>query len=266
MLEQYPEIKDFLETITADFEIIFGNNLLGVYLTGSLTTNSYSEKLSDIDLIVVLNTYITSQEKDDLDAWSREVNATQPIAKHLDTAFIDKESVRSIDGKTQSKGLEFWKGEITESNNTLGDNLLVWKAILQNGIKLYGIDPHDIINDIPNDHLRNVMLKELKRLKELMNEVFKSDIKFRYYVVTTLCRMQYTNQTKGFVSKKDALEWYSGETGNYKSLMNAAIQYIEGNEEPISQTEKQEYLQFIEETENLIRNSASDIINKCYLK
>lgn len=253
MLEQYPQIKDFLNTITADFETILGDNLLGVYLTGSLTTNSYIEKLSDIDLIVVLNNPVSSSEKEGLDAWSKDLQAKYPLSEFLDVAFIDRASILKTDGNTQSIGLEFWKGKISESDNTLGDNLLVWASILQSGIKLYGVEAHEIIKDIPHKYLKNVMLKELKRLKELMNEAFDDDIKFRYYAITTLCRMHYTNQMKGFISKKEALEWYKSQSGNHQLLIEAAMQFLAGNEQALIRTRKEEYSVFIEEIENLIQ-------------
>lgn len=253
MLEDHPEIKDFLHILTVDFEILLGDNLEGIYLTGSLTTNSYIEKLSDIDLIVVLKNYFTKQNRMDLDKWAKKVNET-PFAKNLDIAFIDKHSIRSTDGKTQATGLEFWKGNISEANNTLGDNLLVWASILSSGIKLYGVEPREIIGDIPHEHLKNAMLKELRRLREIMNEVFETDVKFRYYMTSTLCRMQYTNKMNDFVSKKAALEWYIGNSGKHENLIEAAKDFIEGNEHLLIHTKREDYNEFIEETEKAISN------------
>ena len=252
MLENYPDIGAFLRSVTADVSAIFHANVFGLYLTGSLTTGSFRSEISDIDLILILKEPINSVERTGVAEWARVLEGRSPLVEKLDLAIIDVASVRATDGKTQRNGLEFWRGRLCESNNTLADNLLVWSNILACGVTLLGVGPRKVVGTIPHEYIRNVMHKELLGLKEQMAESFEADMKFRYFVVTTLCRMQYTEATQGFVSKEGALEWYQNTVGAHPALLDAATAFGAGEHEPIAHIEQTDCELFIRETEAVI--------------
>ena len=51
----YPDINNVLHSLTQGMLQIIGSNLLGVYLTGSLSYGDFNPDNSDIDLVVIVN-------------------------------------------------------------------------------------------------------------------------------------------------------------------------------------------------------------------
>ena len=58
----YPEINQLLSFFTSRIASIFRTNLKGIYLTGSLSYNAFNYNSSDIDITVMLNRPISTEE------------------------------------------------------------------------------------------------------------------------------------------------------------------------------------------------------------
>ena len=50
----YKDINEVLNSLTAGITLILGENLVGVYLTGSLSYGDFNPENSDIDLLVII--------------------------------------------------------------------------------------------------------------------------------------------------------------------------------------------------------------------
>jgi predicted nucleotidyltransferase len=132
MLHNYPEVEGFINKITADFKNIFGENLVSVYLTGSLSTNSYIEGLSDIDIIVVVTRKLEDNELLSLKSWSSSLLQTEELASGLDVSIVEKRNVK-FDSLPKDDALELFQGEISYAANALGNSPIVWDQIIKNG-------------------------------------------------------------------------------------------------------------------------------------
>ena len=62
----YKDINEILYFLTQGIYNVFGSNLIGVYLTGSLSYGDFKEGRSDIDLAVVINQPATPKQIEEL--------------------------------------------------------------------------------------------------------------------------------------------------------------------------------------------------------
>jgi predicted nucleotidyltransferase len=245
MLHNYPEVEGFINKITADFKNIFGENLVSVYLTGSLSTNSYIEGLSDIDIIVVVTRKLEDNELLSLKSWSSSLLQTEELASGLDVSIVEKRNVK-FDSLPKDDALELFQGEISYAANALGNSPIVWDQIIKNGITLLGPEPKEIITDVPWDIIKEALRNETLTIQERVDAYF-NDIKFRYYVVTTLCRITYTVNNKSYTSKELALHWYLEKYNSHTELINATIAYLKGDKNPLTAIGINDYKIFISE-------------------
>ena len=65
------DLSDLLQMMAADFPAILRENLVGIYLWGSLTHEAFDETCSDVDCIAVTRRDIDDREFSELDVWFR---------------------------------------------------------------------------------------------------------------------------------------------------------------------------------------------------
>ncbi len=245
MLDNYPIVEKFIQGVSKDFQKIFGGNLVAVYVTGSLTTHSYIEGLSDIDMIAVIHEKASPLELENLKTWAKNLLKNEPLSAGLDVSMVQRKNVMFSEQEPE-EALEFYNGEINYAKNALGNSPIVWDQILQNGIILFGLEPKEIINTIPWEKIKNALKNEALTIQERVDLYFH-ETKFRYYVLTTLCRIMYTIQNKSYLPKKGALEWYLTRYGLHEELVRAAVAYIQGDENLLMNTQKEEYKKIVAE-------------------
>jgi predicted nucleotidyltransferase len=250
MLNNYPEVKQFIENISADYQNIFCEDLVAIYVTGSLSTNSYVEGLSDIDLIVVVKEKITQSDLAVLRNWAKNLSVNDPRAAILDISIVESKNVR-FDLPEHPDALEFWKGEFDYAKNALGNSPIVWDQIIKGGITVFGSKPQEIITTVPWGAIQTAIKDEVLTIQQRIDTHFE-EIKFRYYVLSTLCRILYTTKNKSYVSKKEALVWYLNTYNLHTKLIQTALHYIEHDKEWATNDERIEYKKFVEEVLNAL--------------
>jgi predicted nucleotidyltransferase len=252
MLENFPQIKKFLDKVSSDLQLVLGKNLVSIYTWGSVTTGAFQEGLSDIDLVVIVENKINDNEFARLENWAKNLLKTEILAQIFDAVIVEKNAINFGTGNGSGGGIEFWKGKINWTDNCLGDNPIVLDNILKTGVTIYGVEPSEIINPVPREKILNAIKKELRELNDGMSKHFDTDLKFRYYVVCTLCRMDYTIENNAYTSKKEALGWYLNKYNLYTDIINKSLLFIKGDHESIRNTKKENYLDFIREVSEKI--------------
>ena len=63
------DLVDLLVRMAADFSAILRENLVGIYLWGSLTYQAFDEACSDVDCIAVTRRDLDEREFSELDDW-----------------------------------------------------------------------------------------------------------------------------------------------------------------------------------------------------
>src|SRR5207245_10272186 len=66
------DLSDLLEVMATDFSAILRENLVGIYLWGSLTYQAFDEACSDVDCIGVPRLDLDERECSELDGWFKK--------------------------------------------------------------------------------------------------------------------------------------------------------------------------------------------------
>lgn len=210
MMEEFnqniPEsLSALLEKMARDFPSLLENNLVGIYLWGSLTYESFDERCSDVDVIIVTRRDIDEREFSALEKWfDKSLKENQWTGK-LDMRFIiDKEFL-----DTASRCVGYHYGKLWRHGSDA--NPIIWVNIGKSGITLWGKPANEIAPSVSSKILNDALLLEFEYLKEDLtaNAGDESDLAFFHnsYAVLTACRIFYTAHHRALVSKDAARVW-----------------------------------------------------------
>ena len=199
------EIPTLLEEMANDFPSILENNVVGIYLWGSLTYVAFDERCSDIDCIVVTRRDVNDEEFSAFERWFKKSLERNSWAGKLDMRFVIEDEF--LDKNSKCCGFHF--GKLVRHGSD--GNPIIWVNIGQSGITLWGKPAAEIAPPVTKECLNEALLLELKYLKEDLaaNEGDKSYLAFFHnsYAVLTACRIFYTAHHQTLVSKEKASGW-----------------------------------------------------------
>jgi predicted nucleotidyltransferase len=199
------ELAALLRSIAADFPVILTENLVGIYLWGSLSYDAFDERCSDVDAVVVTCRDLDDTEFAAMAKWFDEADRRNSWTQELDMRFV-------IDGEfldKQSRCCWFYSGKLGRHGSD--GNPIVWLNIRECGVTLWGRDAKQIAPAISDRCLDDALLLELNYLRDELakNAGDCSDRSFRYnsYAVLTACRILYTARHRRIVSKERTYSW-----------------------------------------------------------
>ena len=117
------ELAALLQSIAADYPFLLKENLVGIYLCGSLSYDAFDERCSDIDLVVVTRRDASDAEFATLDRWFGAAAGRNPWTARLDMRFV-------IDGELldkQSRCCGFYSGKFKRHGSD--GNPIIWLNI-----------------------------------------------------------------------------------------------------------------------------------------
>jgi len=201
------DLSDLFEVMATDFSAILRDNLVGVYLWGSLTYQAFDETCSDVDCIAVTRLDLDDREFSELDEWFKETGKHNRWVKRIDMRFV-------IDGEFLNKtsrccGFYHYTGKLVRHGSD--GNPIIWINIGQSGITLWGRDAKLMTPQVSDQCLNEALLLELNYLKDGLacRAGDRSDQAFVYnaYAVLTACRILYSAYHRALVSKDQAYSW-----------------------------------------------------------
>ena len=190
---------------------ILGDDLIGVYLYGSLARGCYHPASSDMDIIVVTGRDCAESE------YPAILEAHKDVGVPLDAVFVTEEQLNADVFPTPIGFLV--KLKIIHVPEGRGDFLLQRQEAYEAGVALVGPEPREIIRPVP-----------WPLLKESLNFLFPHIVgKFKNPVLM-LCRIAYAHANHSLCSKPQAGEWgLEAFEDRWKPIISAALaQYAEG--------------------------------------
>jgi len=193
--------------MAADFPAILRDNLVGLYLWGSLTYDAFDETCSDVDLVAVTQRDLDAREFSELDAWFANKEQQNRWVPRIDMRFvIDHEF---LDKASRCCGFYHHTGKLARHGSD--GNPIIWMNVAQSGITLCGKDAKLVAPHVSDQCLNDALLLELTYLKEDLtsNVGNRSDKAFIHnaYAVLTACRVLYSAYHKSLASKDQAYRW-----------------------------------------------------------
>ena len=209
----YPELRDVLNMFVDEISAELRENLVGIYLVGSIASGDFDLD-SDVDFLVVTNTELTEANMKALQDIQIKIHGIDCYpAKHLEGSYISISDLNDWSTVGQKKLYYFDNGS-TAYEQSIHDNQWHVRWILrERGITLVGQKPETILKSIPLNEMfseiKTTMLQVMKLFEDEINRQpsFWNSRFGQSFAVLTYCRMLHTLHTGTVQSKKAGVKW-----------------------------------------------------------
>jgi Aminoglycoside adenylyltransferase, C-terminal domain/Nucleotidyltransferase domain len=233
----YKDINAIATLFTKELKKLFGAQIEGFYLTGSLTYGGFDKPSSDLDFVVVLKKPLSDSQREKLKAIHAKIEKRYPEWKRrIEVPYLQQDLL----GNTKPPKMPqpcFNAGELWEPDPVYDDNWLVdMYALREYGVALLGPEPKSLIPLIKIEDVRKVSSQDLhnKWQKKLDSPEPFGDGKhwsidlMQAYSVLTMCRKLYRAKNDGSDSKRISSKWAKKQYPEWKSLIEKAENWHEG--------------------------------------
>jgi len=192
-----------LEDILFPLRRIFADNLVGIYLYGSVVQECFNPEQSDIDFIVVVKNPLTDTQKDQLfELFNRFCNEHE-YGDRLEAIFFTLEQIKRCGFPSPFLFcVEGGNCRLPQDKNDLDTDLpLTVRHIYDYGVALFGPEPDKLFSPPEWETLKSSILEEIRYSLEIATQK-------PLYAVLSLCRAFYSLETQDVsVTKLQGTEW-----------------------------------------------------------
>jgi hypothetical protein len=205
----HSEVNVVLQELVPGVQGTLGDQLVGMYLTGSLAAGDF-DRHSDVDFVAVTENEVEGELFSALDTLHQRIAMIDSwCATQLDGAYISRVALRRFD-PTIAVHANIDRGRGERLKMVQFDEVTVQSYLLrERGITLAGPDPRTLIDPVTPEDLVNAMPRVLEGLgSQILDDPARIDsLGYQSYTVLSLCRMLYTLKFGAVVSKPIAAEW-----------------------------------------------------------
>ncbi|SDO78926.1 protein of unknown function [Paenibacillus sp. yr247] len=217
-LSNFPEMKslfpnpvtEMLRTLLLGIQEAIGDELVGVYLRGSLALGDFDPITSDLDFLAVTKLPVSEEKFAVLDALhTRLAKFSNVYAQQLEGAYIDHIALKRFRAGERYPTIE--RGDFLRSSEHHANWILERWTVREHGITLIGPDPKTLIEPISVDEIRLAVSVRLRDWADWANQLddpaWRLPLSHKAYVVETMCRAMYTLMCGDVCSKQCAVAW-----------------------------------------------------------
>lgn len=188
---------------------VLGADLLGVYLYGSALVGGL-QRYSDIDLFVITNRPLSSEEKSLLAKELLQISGIymKDIKLPIEMTFVEQAKINPWHYPPQ---FDFQYGEWLRTSFEKGqvelwptwempDLALIITQILLKSHTLFGLEPKQLLPEVPYKDFVKAMLADIDKLRDDLEHDMRN-------VLLTYARIWSTLRTNTIRSKSDAADW-----------------------------------------------------------
>lgn len=205
------DVRAILSLLLTSIRAVLGDQLIALYLYGSLSSGDFDAASSDIDFLAVTGGAIA--EDDAVFEQLREMHAQVaasglPFATHLEGSYIPQGALRRYNPATAwhpTIGVD-WPFQVGFHDI----NWIIERAIVrERGVVLWGPPPETLIDFVSPQQLRAATCQQLTHVWQLRirDASWLRPRNYAAFTVLTLCRALYTIQQGAFCSKPMAAAW-----------------------------------------------------------
>jgi Aminoglycoside adenylyltransferase, C-terminal domain len=213
---------------------IFGEDLTGIYLTGSLSYNAFNYNRSDIDVTVIIQHPVVPRELDAIRALHTAlVQRFNKWARRFECSYTPVGILPNI--LPPGNRPWYWgaddtlHAEATYGNEWIINNYLLYK----HAVPLVGPDFKQLMLPVNIEEVQKACIRDLFtewEPKKSDRQWFK-DSHYESYFILNLCRILYTVLCKDAGSKKAAASWVGSTCAEpWPGLVSAAERWEHGRE------------------------------------
>lgn len=221
----YEEVNTILRVLLTQMQAILGQQLIGLYLYGSLSSGDFDPTSSDIDFLAV----ITENLSQDVFERLREMHTAIAVsglsyANRLEGSYIPCEALRRYDPDNAyhaTIGVD-WDFQM----GMHGSNWIIERHIVrEHGVVVWGPSPETLIDPVSRQELQTAVCEQLKNFWQLQLDTpeWLRPRNYQAFAVLTLCRALYTLHTGSVSSKPQAATWAQQAYPQWKAQIERAL-------------------------------------------
>jgi predicted nucleotidyltransferase len=228
------DVNDLLAFLAESLKAILGDQLFGLYLTGSLTYGGFDRGSSDIDFLAVLHQALSGENLNQVRRVHARIASSYPIwANRIEGSYVTKEMLSNIQPPRTPRPYinegRFWDPDPVYGNEWL-INLY---ALYKRGVSLTGPDPKTFIGPINISEVREASKRDLLEewQPKLRDQSFFANSHYQAYAILTMCRILHRARNSGLASKRMAAAWVKRAYGKrWSNLIERAETWQHGRE------------------------------------
>ncbi len=206
-----PEVAPLIEAVVEAVTEALRDNIVGVYLTGSLALGGFDPETSDVDVLVVTERPVSDAEFAALKALHERLSPEgNDFSLDYDVYYIDRGTIRRF--AEGQRHVKVGTGEpFSWRRNRPNWGLERW-TVREHGVTVAGPDPKTLIEPVSADDLRAAASEELRARLGHWNDGSwprgdLSRVGTQAFEVETVCRALFTVESGAASTKREAVEW-----------------------------------------------------------
>lgn len=250
-LTPYPDVNDVLCLLLDGLNELLGDQLAGLYLTGSLTYGDFDRGSSDIDFLAVLARPLSINQREKVEVMHVRIGQAFPFwAKRIEGSYITKAMLASTERREETR--PYVNGGKVADYRYGNEWTLNLYVLHECGVALVGPAPKELFPAVDTETVREASRKDLHddwEPKLHDPKAFESkdydSSHMQAYCILTMCRILHRAKNESVASKRVASAWTKQTYGHpWSNLIEKAENWQHGQ----TMNAEQETLDFIKFT------------------
>ncbi len=243
----FSDINEILYSFVSTLHTILNDNLIGVYLLGSLTYGNFKIESSDIDLQVLLKNKLTVNEIELIQQLHSQIAKDFPQwAKRIECSYVPLDTLTNILPPLSPR--PYYGEDILYPEAPYGNEWIINQYMLyQHGIALIGPEYKTLISPIDFVEVQKACIRDLLQewQPKISDQEWLANSHYQSYLVLNLCRILYTVIGNELASKKVSAAWVKNHFApQWRGLIEIAEQWQYGLEMRM-QNEAIQFINFV---------------------
>ena len=210
----YPDVNEMLALLLSEVQKVLGEQFVGLYLFGSLSSGDFHPDASDIDYLVVTTDILAENSIAGLEAMHYRIwNTGWKWAERLEGSYIPKDHLRRYK-KSERAYPMVNEGRFFSAPH--GSDWIIQRHIIREyGVVLAGPDPKTLIDPISPNDIRRAVRGSLEEwwfpLLDDPSWLQNHGSEYHAYAILTMCRSLHALEHGTIISKPAAAKWAEGK-------------------------------------------------------
>lgn len=228
----YDDVNAVLDDVTREAVNILQDNLVGLYLTGSLSYGDFNRGSSDIDLVAIVQRPVSADELLQLQALHRKIEVQHPVwAARVEASYTPQYMLENVLPPDEPR--PYYGGGTFYPAAQYGNEWIInnyW--LCHTGIPLSGANFKTLLPNVDMAEVQKASLRDLFREWEpkLCEPEWLDNPHYQAYLAVNLCRILYTVMQSKLGSKKVSAAWVKSAYPQWQPLIEAAEAWRYGME------------------------------------
>ena len=244
-ITQYKEINMLIDEFKMKIVQTLDQNLVGLYLTGSLSYDDFVLGRSDLDFQVVVKLPLSPTEIIEVEKLHRYIEDTNPTwSKRIECSYTPQSMLSHILPPTDPR--PWWGAGIMYPKAPYGNEWIINQyQLYDHALALIGPDFKSLTNPISIQDVQKACVRDLfQEWKPKIQYLDNLDSHNRSYIVLNLCRILYTVSQSAVSSKNVSAAWVKTTFPQWKDLVETAERWVYDTEMSHHE-ETKEFIRFV---------------------